>query len=349
MLIRSPDTIYSVIQILENTPKVTAYCAFVENKEPGTLYLLHEWKSQRLAKEMLLYTTQLDCPDFVSCFIMNRKVWTIFRYYKGTPLDKAVSLLPSMEEKIQLWGAILELVFFRKLPPYLQYELCAPANLVIDDSMCARANYMLYEPDKMLHTCFPNKSDATSQENALFDALQKRLSTSFAMLFAKELQNKGIALHTYAEQLERSEFRDGLQIYHLFHEQKSEWLQDNAKKEPVKIKWQIRCWKKMFAHIDIPIKCLYWLAVLGLWVLFGILCARKPQAPEDRTRIVTIGTQTVDESVRNCHEITFQICFGKCHILKHFPKQECKVISKQFLYNPEEETNNTTWQEKTTE
>lgn len=314
MLIRSPDTIYSVIQILENTPKVTAYCAFVENKEPGTLYLLQEWKSQRMAKEILLYTTQLDCPDFVSCFIMNRKVWTVFRYYKGDPLEEAASLLPSMEEKIQLWGAVLELIFFRKLPPYLQYELCAPDNLVIDDSMCARANFMLHEPDKMLHACFSNKSDATSKETALFRAIQKRLSACFTALFAKELQNKGVALHTYAKQLEQSEFRDGIQIYRFFHEQKSEWLRDNAKKEPCNIKWQIRCWKKMFAHIDIPIKCLYWLAVLGLWVLFGILCARKPQAPEDRTRIITIGTQTVDESVSN----------------------------------PEEETNNTTWQEKTT-
>ncbi len=34
------------------------------------------------------------------------------------------------------------------------------------------------------------------------------------------------------------------------------------------------------------------------------------------------------QEVRNCHEITFQICFGKCPICKHFPKQECKVISK---------------------
>ncbi len=42
-------------------------------------------------------------------------------------------------------------------------------------------------------------------------------------------------------------------------------------------------------------------------------------------------TETTEMSARNCHEITFQICFGKCHIRKHFPKQECKVISKQFL------------------
>lgn len=299
MRVRTPEGDYQVIQVLKEDLSIRYYLAGSGEKmtgqksaaaqwKKGPLYLLLEIVNPALSKEMLEPFMQLKnsrCrtrdSGFVTCFTKEGNLWAVFRYYMGAPFAERAGQIASCEERLHVWNSLLTQIFFQEFPGYLQFEAVNPANLVMDEERSVHVNYFLRDSDR--------------RSDALFPEIQQRLSESFQVLFARETALKGSAAADYAERLSRAEFSDAVSLYRGFREmQKQLRAQMNEQPGGQGIRARegvlVTLWGMLFSNAHMAVKCLYFLLVAALWAIFVMLCIRPQTAPEQRSRISSIGT-----------------------------------------------------------
>lgn len=307
MRVRTPEGDYQVIQVLKEDLSIRYYLAGSGEKmtgqksaaaqwKKGPLYLLLEIVNPALSKEMLEPFMQLKnsrCrtrdSGFVTCFTKEGNLWAVFRYYMGAPFAERAGQIASCEERLHVWDSLLTQIFFQEFPGYLQFEAVNPANLVMDEERSVHVNYFLRDSDR--------------RSDALFPEIQQRLSESFQVLFARETALKGSAAADYAERLSRAEFSDAVSLYRGFREMQKQ-LREQLKEQPggqmneqpggLGIRARegvlVTLWGMLFSNAHMAVKCLYFLLVAALWAVFVLLCIRPQTAPEQRSRISSIGT-----------------------------------------------------------
>lgn len=303
MRVRTPEGAYQVIRVLKEDLSIRFYLAGSGERmtgqnsaaaqwKKGPLYLLLEIVNPALSREMLVPFMELKNSGyrtrdsgFVTCFAKEGNLWAVFRYHMGAPITEWAGQIASCEERLHVWDSLLTQIFFQELPAYLQFEAVNPANLVMDEECSVHVNYLLRDSDR--------------RGDALFPEIQQRLSESFQVLFASETALKGSAAADYAERLSRAEFVDGTSLYRGFREmqkrlreQKKEQLNEQACGQGIRAQEGVlvKLWGMLFSHAHMAGKCLYFLLVAALWAVFVLLCIRPQTAPEQRSRISSIGT-----------------------------------------------------------
>lgn len=299
MRVRTPEGDYQVIRVLQEDLSIRFYLAGSGERmtgqksaaaqwKKGPLYLLVEIVNPALSKEMLEPFMQLKInryrprdSGFVTCFAKEGNLWAVFRYHMGASFAERAGQIASCEERLHVWDSLLTQIFFQELPPYLQFEAVNPANLVMDEERSVHVNYLLRDSDR--------------RSDALFPEIQQRLSESFQVMFACETAMKGSAAADYAERLSRAEFSDAVSLYRGFRKMQKQ-LREQMNEQPggqgirAREGVLVKLWGMLFFHAHIAVKCLYFFLVAALWAVFVMLCIRPQTAPEQRSRISSIGT-----------------------------------------------------------
>lgn len=307
MRVRTPEGDYQVIRVLQEDLSIRYYLAGSGERmtgqksaaaqwKKGPLYLLVEMVNPVLSKEMLESFMELKNSryrprdsGFVTCFAKEGNLWAVFRYHMGVPFAERAGQITSCEERLHVWDSLLTQIFFQELPPYLQFEAVNPANLVMDEERSVHVNYLLRDSDR--------------RSDAFFPEIQQRLSESFQALFARETAVKGSAAADYAERLSRAEFSDAVSLYRGFREMQKQLREQMKEQAGGQMNEQpggqgirtregvlVKLWGMLFFHAHIAVKCLYFFLVAALWAVFVMLCIRPQTAPEQRSRISSIGT-----------------------------------------------------------
>ncbi|MCM1538840.1 MAG: hypothetical protein NC254_10640 [bacterium] len=223
-------------------------------------------------------------PDFVDCFVKEKAVWAAFRYHEGIPFSEAAARASSHEERILLWEGLLERLFLQKIPPYLRYEAANPANIVVDAESAVWVNYELYDTDRL--------------HDDPFCGLQGRLYESFCRLFGPDGAD-GMAC--YAKKLAGGGFGNETALYRESCRLRALTFgeEEGGKKESVVL---LRVWRFALEHAGAAVKCACRIVMLVLWGVFFWLCTRPQTAPEERERIMVIGTVEVGEPEQDAAE-----------------------------------------------
>lgn len=278
MYIGTPHGAYRVIRVLAEDDRIFSCLAVRKEQGREVDYLMQEFREADTARELfcrLVEPEKGENPGFI-VFVKDGSLWMVSRYYTGMSFAKRAVQTDILEEKLQLWDGVLREILFRDLPVCLQYEAAAPSNLIADDGLAVHANYRI--------------SDAKKLREGLFSEVQRRLSESFAVLFACEGKHKDEAAAAYRRQLQEAEFADGRSVYQGFRELERTLWEQAPEGEPKQEEILIRWWKKAFAHADGAVRYGYWLIVAALWGLFLAVCVRPVTAPAQRNLISRIGT-----------------------------------------------------------
>ncbi|MCM1103322.1 MAG: hypothetical protein NC409_04370 [Clostridium sp.] len=309
MRIETAGGAYHVIRVLKKELSLCSYLAgdaergkeTDNRRDDGRRILLLEMTNPALARNMMPVFLEMreaargsvngerdgegsPFPDFVDCFVKEKAVWAAFRYHEGIPLSEAAARASSHEERMLLWEGLLERLFLQKIPPYLRYEAANPANIVVDTESAVWVNYELYDTDRL--------------HDDPFCGLQRRLYESFCLLFGADGAD---GMTRYAKKLAGEGFGNETALYRESRKLRTLTFgeEDGGKKEGVIL---LRAWRFVLGHTEAAVKCVCWVVMLVLWGVFFWLCTRPQTAPEERERIMVIGTVEAGEPERDAAE-----------------------------------------------
>ena len=284
MIIHTVRGTYRVVRTLEGSEKLFSYLCVREGTLAEQKFLVMGPKKRELSEKMLLYFMELredrTLHGLEDCFAREGAVWVVFRYYEGTAWTDRVASSMVPEERRKLAQELMEQLFARKLPEYLQYEASDLRNIAADKSRGVRVNYLLYAPEKITEKLFPE--------------VQRRTAACLRELFAGELrEEKEEEPGSFIKRLEGAEFSGETELYRAYRKM-DETLQNAQTTEAPKRKgYLVRLWKRAVGCSEYMFQFLYWILIGGLLGLLVYVCVMPDRAPEDRLRFERIGTLSV--------------------------------------------------------
>ena len=284
MIIHTIGGTYRVVRTLAGSAKLFSYLCVREGTSAEHKFLVMGSKERALSEKMLLCFMEWkeDRTSFglEECFAREGTVWVVFRYYEGTAWTSLTGSRMLLEERRKLAQELMEQMFTRKLPQYLQYEASDFRNIVADKGRGIRVNYLLFAPEKITEELLPE--------------VQRRTASCLRELFAEAIrEEKGEEPERFIKRLEGAEFSGEAELYRAYRRM-DETLQNMQTKETPKQKgYLVRLWQRAVSYSEHILGFLYWMLIGGLLGLLVYVCIMPERAPEERLRFERIGTLPV--------------------------------------------------------
>lgn len=281
MVIRTIRETYRVRCICRGSKDICAYLCDREGSGEAERFLVMGTGNGKCSKEMLPYFMDLfhsgRILGFEECFVREGALWIAFRYFEGYPFSEKLKGKNSIEERIHMSRELAEQIFAQNLPVYLQYEALHPLNLVVSEGRGVRANFLLFEPERM--------------QDALFPMVQKRLAGYYRVLFAEELKKEALhELTEFVEKLEKAHFAEEIVLYRAFRRLDEELKRAQEEGRFEQKGYLTGVWKKVFRCAKDIFQFWYWVLIGGLLGFLVFVCVMPETAPKERNLFQSIGT-----------------------------------------------------------
>lgn len=284
MIIHTIGGTYLVVRTLAGSAKLFSYLCVREGTSAEHKFLVMGPKERALSEKMLLcfmeWKENRDLIGLEECFAREGTIWIVFRYYEGTAWTSLTGSRMLPEERRALAQELMEQMFARKLPQYLQYEASDLRNIVADQERGIRVNYLLFAPEKMTEE--------------LFYEVQKRTASCLRELFAEEIrEEKDTEPGRFIKRLEDAEFSGDAELYRAYRRMEETLQNMQTKGTPKQKGYLVRLWQRVVSYSEHIFEFLYWMLIGGLLGLLVYVCVMPERAPEERLRFERIGTLPV--------------------------------------------------------
>lgn len=290
MIIHTIGGTYRVVRTLAGSAKLFSYLCVREGTSAEHKFLVIGPKERELSEKMLFCFMEWkeERTSFRArtlfgleeCFAREGVVWVVFRYFEGTEWTSLIGSRMLLEERRKLAQELMEQMFTRKLPQYLQYEASDLRNIVADKGRGIRVNYLLFAPEKIAEE--------------LFYEVQRRTASCLRELFAEEIrEEKGAEPGHFIKRLEGAEFSGEVELYRAYRRMEETLQNIQTEGTPKQKGYLVRLWQRVISYSEHILGFLYWMLIGGLLGLLVYVCVMPERAPEERLRFERIGTLPV--------------------------------------------------------
>lgn len=287
MVIQTISKRYRVIKKLTGSDQVEAYLCRDDQKLSDERFLVTGLLSSSLSRKTVPFFMELSSghegSDFLDCFIQKGSLWLVFRYYEYPALKDRMEGEFLLEERLEASRSLMERIVSLNLPPYLQYEILKPGNVVVSDASEVYFNYLLEDPE-YLESC------------RMLD-VQLNLASCFETLFAPELEEEvSPELLQFINGLKEKDYSGYAGIYRDFRKLYAILVKG---KEDGKLKskgWLLRMWERFKTFMKHMRKVLYAGVIVGLMAFLIYLYLKPETAPASRIEFNQIGTLKIQET-----------------------------------------------------
>ena len=261
MIIETYNKVYNVVQHKMTGLHKDIYIC--KNREDNQLYTIIRMKDKNSTTKIIEFICEqkknTKFSDFVEYFVYKEDLHIVFRYKRGTILEKHLKQICTIEERMEIGKKILEKLVLFQVTPYFLCQCLELDNIFITDSLEVNFEYTL---DKV------EKYDTYTTKQA--EAYLYRVIT---VLFSKELKKHVIEpMEHFLKKIQTYEDFDSLHMYKLYCESCDEIRKIPDEDLAVSKNWFFRLWERIKSFRKVIRDSILSLIFLGvfLYMIYSI-------------------------------------------------------------------------------
>ncbi len=338
MTIHTLKHAYYVISALTANDTILSYLCFRAGESRDREYLLlclGSCENETLSGRLFLFFMDLyqnrRVQAMEECFVKNRAVWIVFRYFSGTPFLEKIrgGLLP--EQKAEFGLKLIASVCMQDLPFYLQYETADLRNIAVDETGGLNVNFLLFDPQVLEETM-------QFDDPILFLNVQKRLAECYHILFRDELtagERSDLAL--FVRRLERAAFTGQAPLYQAYcrlYPGLPDFIRECSQSRKSVL---LPLWEKIYKNANQIGQFCYCLCIGGLLGLLVYVCVAPDVPAGDGQKYASIGTLSLTERKAPTQKQEREKTDSKAKKPERNGKKETVILKKSAKQIPQKE------------